>query len=128
MSNKRAEKIKEQLGMSQGTAVHRLRKNLMFAFAQRLGLDTCYACGNIIESAKELSIEHKEPWEGREGGEELFWSHDNIAFSHTSCNVVHSKGTTKVTCGDYAATAYRNGCRCDECKEAQSQKNKRRKR
>jgi hypothetical protein len=83
----RSERISQQLGMSHGTAAHRLRKNILFSFAQRLNEDTCFKCHQRIESAEDLSIEHKLPWEGR--STELFWDLDNIAFSHLKCNRPH---------------------------------------
>jgi len=72
------------LGMPYGTAMHKLRKNLVFHMAQRLGEDFCFKCGNRIETAEELSIEHKAPW--LHSDEALFWDMDNIAFSHRVCN------------------------------------------
>jgi hypothetical protein len=83
----RSERIVQQLGMSQGAAQNRLRKNILFSFAKRLKEDTCFKCNKIIETAEELSIEHKQPWEGR--SVELFWDLSNIAFSHLACNVPH---------------------------------------
>lgn len=79
----------EQLGMPYGTASARLKKLLMFKFAQELGYDNCFNCGQRIETSEELSVEHIEPWEGRENGVEKFWDLDNIAFSHRSCNRPH---------------------------------------
>jgi hypothetical protein len=38
-----------------------------------------------------LSIEHKQPWEGI--STELFWSLDNIAFSHLRCNRNHRRNS-----------------------------------
>jgi hypothetical protein len=90
MSNSN-ERRKQQLGMPYGTASNKLRKMLMFKFAQELGYDNCYACGLVIGSPEELSIEHIEPWEGRPHGTEKFWDLDNIAFSHLRCNVQHTK-------------------------------------
>lgn len=49
--------------------------------------NNCFKCGLAIDSPAELSIEHKEPWEGR--SVELFWDLDNIAFSHLVCNRPH---------------------------------------
>ena len=72
------------LGMPYGTAMHKLRKNLVFHMAQRLGEDFCFKCGTRIETAEELSIEHKAAW--LHGDEALFWDMDNIAFSHRVCN------------------------------------------
>ncbi len=86
----KAKRRSEQLGMPYGTASNKLRKMLMFKFAQELGYDTCYACGCSIETADELSVEHKQPWEGRPNGTELFWDLNNIAFSHIGCNKPHT--------------------------------------
>lgn len=85
----------EQLGMSYGAANHKLKKNLMFKFAQMLDFDNCYACGEKIQTPTDLSVEHKEPWEGRENGVEKFWDLDNIAFSHLKCNIPHVQGGYK---------------------------------
>lgn len=78
------DKKTEQLGMNFSTASARLRRNLMFAMAQRLGMDVCFRCHDLIESAEDISIEHKEDWLNR--SPELFWDIDNIAFSHRRCN------------------------------------------
>ena len=83
----RSERIAQQLGMSQGSAQNRLRKSILFSFAKRLKEDVCFKCSKTIETVEELSIEHKQPWEGRSA--ELFWSLENIAFSHMSCNKPH---------------------------------------
>ena len=80
----------EFLGMPYGTAMNRLRKQLMFKFLKELGYDVCYKCETLIESAEELSIEHKEPWLGRDV--DKFWDLDNIAFSHLRCNTRHNTG------------------------------------
>lgn len=65
--------------------MNRLRKMLLFQMAQQLGRDTCYRCGDRIDTLDEFSIDHKQPWSGR--NVDLFWSLDNIAFSHLVCNV-----------------------------------------
>ena len=84
----RAKRIVEQLGMSHGAAANRLRKNILFSFAQRLKEDICFKCGKLIQTVDDLSIEHKQPWENRSS--ELFWDLGNIAFSHLDCNRQHS--------------------------------------
>lgn len=76
------------LGMPHGTAQHRLRKNIMFQYVERCGDNFCFKCGAEIESPETMSIEHKLPWEGVSA--DLFWSLDNIAFSHVQCNRPHS--------------------------------------
>lgn len=75
------------LGMAHGTASNRLRKMVLFDLLQRHGEDVCFKCSEKIENLDELSIEHKQPWEGV--SVELFWSLDNIAFSHLRCNLNH---------------------------------------
>lgn len=72
------------LGMPYGTAMHMLRKMIVFHMAQRLKEDFCFKCNQKIETVEELSIEHKIPW--LHGDQSLFWSMDNIAFSHRKCN------------------------------------------
>lgn len=73
--------------MPVGTAFHRLRKQIMFALAQRCELDICFVCDQPITSVTELSVEHREPWENRDTA--LFWDISNIAFSHRACNRPH---------------------------------------
>jgi len=90
MSN---EKKSATLGMPHGTAVHRLRKNILFSMLKRLGEDVCFKCRKPIESVDELSIEHKLPWEGISA--ELFWDLANIAFSHLTCNVPNKRATAQ---------------------------------
>lgn len=96
------------LGMAFGTANHRLRKALLFRYIQRAGDDICFACGERIESVDDLSIEHKEPWEGR--SVDLYWDLDNIAFSHRQCNVPHVRGGHKLR-----ALAPEGMARCPYC-------------
>jgi hypothetical protein len=95
-----------ELGVPFGTACARLRKQVMFKLVQETGQDECHKCGLVIESVEELSIEHKEPWQGV--SPDLFWDLDNIAFSHRRCNVRHSRHGT--------SSRYQHGCRCDECR------------
>ncbi|HEX8708105.1 MAG TPA: HNH endonuclease [Pyrinomonadaceae bacterium] len=75
------------LGMPHGTANARLRKKILFHLLQKHDENICFRCSESIETVDELSIEHKQPWEGV--SVELFWSPDNIAFSHPRCNVPH---------------------------------------
>jgi len=84
----RAERIAKQLGMSQGAANNRLRKNILFTLLEKHAENRCHVCGLWIDTVDELSIEHIKPWEGRDA--ELFWDLDNIAFSHVQCNKNHS--------------------------------------
>ena len=50
------------LGMPFGTAMHTLRKMIIFHMAQRLEEDFCFKCGVKIATVEELSVEHKVPW------------------------------------------------------------------
>lgn len=83
MSSKQQHESKKQLGMPHGTAVYRLLRLIIYRFAVETGKDVCFRCGTKI-SKEEFSIEHKEPW--LYVSSDLFWSEDNIAFSHKRCN------------------------------------------
>ncbi len=85
----RSERIARQLGMSQGAAANKLRKNILYSLLVRLKENVCFKCGQEISTVDELSIEHKKPWENVSS--ELFWSLENIAFSHLKCNVIHTR-------------------------------------
>lgn len=64
---------------------------LLFHLAKKLGLTSCFRCGTEIENLKDFSIEHKKEWETSETPVELFFDLDNIAFSHTLCNLKAAK-------------------------------------
>lgn len=85
----------DQLGQSHGSAVHTLRKNIMFSLLAKLNLNTCFQCKEPIKSADDLSVEHKEPWLDSENPKEKFFDLDNIAFSHLSCNCAAARRPTK---------------------------------
>jgi hypothetical protein len=94
MSN---EKKNATLGMPHGTAANRLRKILLFDCLKKLEKNVCIRCNEPILLIEELSIEHIKPWEGVSA--DLFWSLENIAYSHTVCNrpnrVSHAGGRPK---------------------------------
>ncbi len=79
-------KRKELLGMSFGTASHRLRKSILFNLLVKYKENICFQCKKPIENIDDLSIEHKVPWLNSGKPIELFFDLDNIAFSHLSCN------------------------------------------
>ena len=108
----RAKRIAEQLGVSQGAANHRLRKSILYKYVRLAEDHFCYKCGSEIESVDDFSIEHKEPWEGRDT--ELFWSLDNIAFSHVQCNIPHTRGAVR------REKDVHGRLRCGTCKEWKS--------
>lgn len=101
--------------MAVGTATNRLRKMLMFHFAQKCGMDICFQCNERIESAEDLSIEHMVPWRRKPNAKELFYDLNNIAFSHQRCNCIGRRQRRPQPCP--SLTAYRNGCRCEGCKQ-----------
>lgn len=114
------EKKKKQLGMDGGTASSRLKKTIMYDLAKKLNLHYCFQCGSEIESINEFTIEHKVPWLDSENPKELFFSLDNIGFSHHKCNV---KAARKVNKGSDISphgslAKYTKGCRCMLCREA----------
>jgi hypothetical protein len=74
-----------QLGMSPGSATHKLTRNLLFRYIQQNHDDVCYRCGSKIETLASFSIEHKEPW--RNSDPNLFWDLENISFAHKKCNI-----------------------------------------
>lgn len=84
----RSQKLAQELGMPFGTACNRLRKKVLFHLLEKLNGNVCFKCNKAIELVSDLSIEHKQPWEGR--NVELFWDIENIAFSHMKCNTPHS--------------------------------------
>lgn len=94
------------LGMPHGTAVGRLRKQILFMLLQKLNEADCFKCNLPIESPDDLSIEHVLPWEGR--SVELFWDLNNITFSHLKCNIRHTKNLPR-KCPD--GTSW-----CSKCK------------
>ena len=104
------------LGMPAGTAAARLRKKILFHLLQRLHEDVCFQCGKKIETAEELSIEHKLPWLHKDVA--LFWDLTNIAFSHSRCNSLAAKRIKGHTIVHGTTSAYIYGCRCKSCKEA----------
>ena len=106
----------KQLGMNPSTASNRLKKELLFSLAKELKINWCYQCGAEIETAKRMTIEHKTPWLDTDDPVGNFFSLDNIAFSHASCNYAAARQKEGAPCP--STTAYRKGCRCEGCKES----------
>lgn len=103
--------------MPYGTACHRLRKLVLFDLLKRHNENVCYRCGQAIELIDELTMEHKKPWENEDA--QLFWSLNNIAFSHEFCNY-RAKRYTGARAEHGTPSRYRAGCRCDLCRAAAS--------
>jgi hypothetical protein len=104
------EKKSATLGMPHGTATHRLRKMILFSVLKRHNEAVCFKCGEQIETVQDLSIEHKQPWEGISA--ELFWDLENIAFSHIRCNRPHRNGG-----GDHRIVEPEGSAWCCDCKK-----------
>lgn len=83
-----------QLGVSYGTAGHRLRMDIMFSLAVRCGY-MCFQCGGDLTRGT-FSIEHKEPWLDSSDPIGKFFDLGNIGFSHRSCNYKAARRTMKV--------------------------------
>src|ERR1700756_1607234 len=82
--SKRGARKSAFLGMPHGTACNRLRKMVLFDVLRKHGENVCFKSAEGIATPEELSIEHKEPWEGV--SIVLLWSLENSAFSHLRCN------------------------------------------
>ena len=111
------DKKADQLGMPIGTASAKLRKTVIFNLLKELNRNICFQCGLEIESEKDLSIEHKIPYLDSEDPVKLFFDLENIAFSHLRCNIGAARQTKEST--HPSVSAYRRGCRCDECKDVE---------
>jgi hypothetical protein len=116
-------KKNDQLGMSHGTAVNRLRKNIMFALILRCGLNTCHQCGEKINTPAELSVEHKTPWLDSDDPKGLFFDLNNIAFSHLRCNCAAARKPEYPLV--HGVKGWRRGCRCRVCLDAKNEEKKR---
>lgn len=113
-------KKSEQLGMPYGTASGKLRKSIMHQLMQEAGRDICWQCATKIELVDDFSIEHKTPW--LDNSPDLFWSLDNIAFSHLSCNSSAARQTRKIEYPDgqkwcSKCVSFRNMNEFPECAE-----------
>lgn len=118
------DKKKEQLGMNPSTASHRLVKDILWSLIVKTDQNKCYRCSKEM-SRDTFSIEHKESWIDSEDPVGLYFSLDNIAFSHLKCNVAAGKRMKPwAKCG--TVSKYASGCRCNDCKEAKKEHRKER--
>lgn len=115
------------LGLNFSTASQRLRKLIMFDLVQHLELDQCFQCGGKIEDVDDLSVEHKEPWQGADDPKAAFFDLNNIAFSHLRCNsgaaAVSGAAVRRTHClaghdysDDNVYTSNDGNRRCRECR------------
>lgn len=102
-----------QLGIPFGTARNRLQRNILFNFIEQSGQNECLRCGKPM-SSKDYSIEHKIAWQGNDTA--LFWSLDNISFSHISCNSAASRHPDRVEVpeGSYRCCVCKNILEVDQ--------------
>ncbi len=88
-------KKKEQLGMGDSTASHKLRKLILFSLVRQTAQDICYRCKTKIETVEDLSIKHKTPWLNSSDPVSSFFDLTNIAFSHLRCNIADRRKPNK---------------------------------
>lgn len=105
----------QQLGMPFGTAMAKLRKQLLFSLLKKYNENVCYRCEKPIECVEQLSVDHKKPWLRFDTN--LFWDVNNIAFSHLDCNVNarNTKNAGKPRINSPTGTSW-----CSSCKQNKS--------
>lgn len=115
MSNDRKAQL---LGMNFVTARNRLDRDLLFAFAKKLG-HKCHRCGKDL-TRDTFSVDHIENWSMSDDPVKAFFDIDNVAFSHMWCNT--KERTERSIKKDHGLHMYdRHGCRCSVCKNAKSE-------
>lgn len=120
MGNSNKEKAK-QLGMAYGTASGRLKKMLLYDLVSKTDKIICFRCGKKIDSIDNFSVEHKVPWLHSDNPLELFFDLENIAFSHSICNI---RAARREKSEHPSARHYRLGCRCSKCVKYEKQRKK----
>lgn len=108
-----------QLGMPHGTANSKLRKALLFKYVVSCNDNTCFRCGKVIDDINNFSIDHKIAWLDSLDPVGLFFSMDNIAFSHLDCNCSAGKKPQTQPINHGIQNGYKKGCRCPDCYNAQ---------
>jgi hypothetical protein len=84
--------------LGKGALNHRLDRMIIMKLIQDTGQDSCFQCGQQIEDVDDLSIEHKEPWQGASDPKASFFDLENIAFSHLRCNISANGSSRKTHC------------------------------
>lgn len=88
----------ERLGMSYVKAYRRLIREIVFQFfSDRLKRVYCYRCGKEIDHISDFHIDHKIPWLWSDNPVSNFFNIDNLAASHSACNIrdcYRAKGLT----------------------------------
>ena len=80
------DKDQKQLGMNIAVAQRKLVRMLLFRELVLTERNICFRCKQEIETLKELSLDHIQPWRSQANPVESFFSVDNVAYSHVSCN------------------------------------------
>jgi hypothetical protein len=60
----------------------------MFSLLKEAKKNVCFRCGKAIQTAEELSLDHKEDWLDKTNAKELFFDLTNVAYSHRRCNTL----------------------------------------
>src|SRR3990167_7294579 len=99
-----------QLGMNPSTAAHRLRMDILFKMVIDAGYK-CFHCGDVLDR-ETFSIEHKTPWLYSSDPRKMFFSLENIAFSHKLCNYSAARRPhQKFFTDEQKATAHKEECK-----------------
>lgn len=80
------DKKTQRLGISISKARNLLLRMVLFDAVRKLKRDTCFRCGETINTVEELSLDHKKPWLDSDDPFTTYFDLDNITFSHNSCN------------------------------------------
>lgn len=113
-----SEKKKLQLGMNPSTAYGRLVKDIIWNFVEKTGYSDCCKCG-LPMTRDTFSIEHVVPWLDSENPIALYFDLNNIDFSHMKCNRADAR-PRQSNLSHGTRNKYKQGCRCEPCKEAYS--------
>jgi hypothetical protein len=88
---KSRKKANKQLGISFDKARNILNRNILFDLVKKLKLDFCARCKHQIKIVDDLTIDHLKPWLDSTAPVKLFFSLNNIGFSHAKCNIARPK-------------------------------------
>jgi hypothetical protein len=77
-----------QLGVdSVACAQHYVRRLYLLHLLHLTGKGKCVRCGQLLEDPNDLSLDHIKPWRNQPDAKELFWSIENLGYSHKACNI-----------------------------------------
>jgi hypothetical protein len=87
-------KKKDQLGMDPGTASNQLVKDLLWSFVNT-NHPFCHRCQKPL-TRETFSIDHIIPWLDAQDPVNMFFSLDNIAYSHLFCNTADARRPKRI--------------------------------